>query len=414
MPDLTPRPSESSPSSEFRKAQQQVMKYRELIREHPEMLKSYADLAQVYLQEARVSGRHHLYIPIARHLLDEALRRDPNNFEALITKSSMLMTLHQFAEAKALAVRALAQFPRNAFAYGLLCDANVELGNYDDAVRASDSMNALRPDLRSYARASYLRELHGDIAGAEEAMFLAIRAGVQGQEDRAWAMYNLGNLYLNQGKLDTAEYIYKAILEERPNYGFALSGLASISNARSNHTEAIERLVKASQLSSEHIFIEQLADIYTAIGEKQSADAMNTKVIETFRQHEEGGWNIDREYAMFCANHGIDLQEAVKRAKREYERRPNNIDALDTYAWALHRSGESAEAIPFIERAMQLGTKRSELHYHAGMIYNAVGRRDRATAQLEIALKENPFLNVLYRDSARETLASMKHLALAR
>jgi hypothetical protein len=46
-------------------------------------------------------------------------------------------------------------------------------------------MMAIRPDLRSYSRVSYLREIFGDIPGAREAMLMAIQAGYPGQEETA-------------------------------------------------------------------------------------------------------------------------------------------------------------------------------------------------------------------------------------
>ena len=56
-------------------------------------------------------------------------------------------------------------------------DALVELGEYDEAVRVSDQLQSLKPGLSSYSRVSYLRELHGDHAGAIEAMQMAANAG---------------------------------------------------------------------------------------------------------------------------------------------------------------------------------------------------------------------------------------------
>ena len=50
----------------------------------------------------------------------------------------------------------------------------------------ADKMVSIRPDLRSYSRISYLREIHGDMPGAIEAMKMAIQAGYPGYEDRAW------------------------------------------------------------------------------------------------------------------------------------------------------------------------------------------------------------------------------------
>ena len=105
-------------------------------------------------------------------------------------------------------------------------------------------MLSIRPDLRSYSRAAHLREVHGDITGARRAMKLACDAGVIGLETRAWTLYQLGNLYLKEGKLDTAEYIYKGILEERADYSYALSGLAQIRSANKDYKSAIQFMLQ--------------------------------------------------------------------------------------------------------------------------------------------------------------------------
>ncbi|MEO5929385.1 MAG: tetratricopeptide repeat protein, partial [Candidatus Kapaibacterium sp.] len=349
-------------------------------------------------------------IPKARLVLDEALKYDPSNFGANITKASMLMTLHQFADAKALAEKAIQTNPASAFAYGVLCDANVELGKYDEAVKASDMMLSTRPDLSSYARASYLREIYGDRPGAISAMKMAADAGAPGTEERSWALYNLANLFLNQGKLDTAAFIYNGILEERPNYPYALNGLASVKAARKDYGDGIELLVKASQLAPEHLFFEQLSDIYLAMDQKDQAGTMEKRVLDAFEQHEKGGWNVDREYAIYCANHDIKLPEALMRAKRELDRRPDNIDVQDTYAWCLYKNGKAAEAVPYIEQAMRFKSDNPILHYHAGMIYTAAGNKGKAASELRAALRDNPYMNILYADDARKALDSMRKI----
>ena len=366
----------------------------------------YVELAQLFLQEARITGRHHEYVPEARATLDEALRIAPGNFDATITKASMEMTLHQFPEAKRLALQAIERNGYSAFAYGVLCDAHVELGEYAEAVEASDKMLAIRPDLRSYARASYLREIHGDPKGAVEAMEMAADAGAPGMEDRSWALYNLGTLFLNQGKLDTAAYIFNGILEERPNYPYALSGLASVRSAKGDYPGAIELLVKATRLSPEHLFVEQLSDIYLAMGSKAEAGTLERQALEAYRTHEQGGWNIDREYAAYCGNHDIDLAGALERAERDYKSRPNNIDANDTYAWLLYKNGRAGEAVPHAEAALRLGTEHPMVHYHAGMIYLAAGKGAEGARELRHAMKYNPHMGAPYTAEAIKALAS--------
>jgi tetratricopeptide (TPR) repeat protein len=407
MPDLFPRAGDSS-SVEFLKAQATVRHLREEIAKHPDELKNYIELAQVYIQGARVSGKHHEYFPIADGIIAEVLRRNPDNFEANVLKSGMMMTRHDFTNAKETIDKAIAKNPYNSGAYGVLCDADVELGKYDEAVNAVDKMMNARPDLRSYARASYLRELYGDRNGAIEAMKMAADAGASGQENREWALYNLANIFLNWGKLDTAEFIYKGILEERPNYAFAMAGLAMVNAARKNNSEAIALLVKASQVLPEHIFLEQLADLYQGMGQKDEAAQLEKKALDAFALHEKDGWNIDREYAAFCLNHNINIPEAKERAERQYKIRPANIDVLDTYAWALYKSGSASDAIPFMEQALRMKTINPNLHYHAGMIYAKAGNNDKAASELKLALSENQYLMPLTVDDAKSTLLKLE------
>ena len=406
-PDLFPRGGDTS-SVEFQKSQQTVRHLRDEIGKHPDVIKNYVEISQAYLQESRISGRHHDYFPIVDRIIAETLKRSPDNFEANVLRSGMMMTKHDFLTAKETIEKAISKNPFNSGAYGVLCDANVELGNYDEAVVAVDKMMSARPDLRSYARASYLRELHGDRNGAIEAMKLAADAGATGQENREWALFNLGNIFLNNGKLDTAEFIYKGILEERPNYAYAMSGLAMVNAAKKNFPAAVEFLVKASQVLPEHIFIEQLADLYLDMGQKEGAQQMEKKAIEAFMLHEKDGWNIDREYAAFCLNHDINIPESKTRAEKQFKSRPKNIDVLDTYAWALYKSGSANDAIAPIEEAMIMKALNPILHYHAGMIYTKTGNKLKAISELSLAMNENQYLSPITLESAKSTLASLQ------
>jgi tetratricopeptide (TPR) repeat protein len=319
------------------------------------------------------------------------------------------MTFHQFREAKELITKAIGINDFNAASYGILCDANVELGLYDEAVKACDKMLSIRPDLRSYSRASYLREIHGEKKAAIDAMLLAANAGVTGQENRAWTLYNLGKLFLEQGKIDSAKFIFDGILDERPNYPYALSGLANFYRFKKDCLKSIELLEKAYNYLQDHSFLEQIADNYKLIGNKDQEKKFADKALYEFKEHERDGWNINHEFAIFCLNHNINLKEALERAKEDYMLRPMNIDALDTYAWALHKNGRSAEAVKYINQAMRLNTNRATMLYHAGMIYYSITDKNLSEKYLNLALKENPFIIHSYANNANKILASFDY-----
>lgn len=408
LPGLTARRSEGGPAAEFLNAKKAVEYYQYEIRRKPEAVENYVQLAQIFLQEARVTGRHHEYFPKAQEALDQALRRHPNHFEALATKASMLLTLHRFAEAKQLAEQAQSRAPKAAFVYGILCDALLELGDYEGAVKACDEMLRLKPDLRAYARAAYLRELHGDREGAVQAMKMACDAGVFGQENRAWALYQLGMLYFNQGRPDTAAYIYNGILEERPNYAYALAGLAQINSVRGNAEQAIDLLKQAYRLLPDHGFLESLDDLYLDNGQAGKADETIKMILDNYAQHEEQGWNIDLEYARFCGDHDINLDEALRRSEREFAGRPHNIDALSVHGWLLHKSGKTAEALPLLEQAMRLRTPRPEIYFRAGLMAQVLGQNEKAKDYLEQALALNTHFSNTDARAARQVLAELK------
>ncbi len=378
MPDLLARRGDST-SGEYRKAQAAVAELRSKIKNHPEVAKQYSDLAGVYIQESRVSGFDHFYFPVANRLLDEALKKDAKYFDVFVLRASMQMTQHRFADAKETITKGLAINPNSSAAYGILADANTELGLYDQAVASIDKMMNARPDLRAYSRASYQREIRGDLDGAISAMKLAADAGAFGQENRCWTLYQLANLFLHEGKLDTAAYIYNGILQERPNFGFALSGLAMVAVAKHDYPTAISNLQKAIAALDSHSFMEQLADVYLASGDRTNAKLWEQKVLREFADHKKEGANIAREYAAFCADHNIELSDALASAEADYKSRPENIDACDTYAWTLYKNNRATEAKPIMEKALRMKSLNPTLYIHASMIAEATGDMAMAT-----------------------------------
>lgn len=362
------------PASEFVNVRASMDYYRERLQKQPEVVRNYVELAQLHLQQARVTGLEEEHIPAARRLLRDALSRDPDNFHALALKGSLMNTLHRFEEARVLALKLIARNEKSTFSYGILTDALVELGRYDEAVEACDRMLAIRPELPAYARASYLRQLHGDTDGAIEAMRLAAEAGVSGTESRAWALYNLGRLYLETGRIDTARFIFDGILEERPNYAFAIAGLAAVKAETGDYDGAAALYRQAYREEPRQEFLEGMLEVYTSSGKTSEAKATLEKIRRAYEDADRMGENVDMEYADFLAEHELDIDKAVRLARREYERRPDHLHALETYAWALHRAGRSAEAAPLIRKAMRFGTHDATMRGRADAIFRASAR----------------------------------------
>ncbi|HXV97405.1 MAG TPA: tetratricopeptide repeat protein, partial [Anaerolineae bacterium] len=142
-----------------------VVNLQDHLRLNPEDTTAYTQLGLALLQRARESGDASFYTQ-AEQALAEALKRDPQQFEAILGRGSLALARHNFTEALRWGEQALALNPYRGQVYGLIGDAQVELGQYEAAAKTIQKMVDTRPELASYSRVSYQRELHGDTAGA--------------------------------------------------------------------------------------------------------------------------------------------------------------------------------------------------------------------------------------------------------
>lgn len=173
--------------------------------------------------------------PRAEQAFGEALKRDPRQLDALAGQGSLALSRHKFADALRFGQAAHDINPNRAELYGIIGDAQIELGQYDAALDTIQKMVDTRPALNSYSRASYLRELQGDTAGAIEIMRKAVTSGVPGTENMLWTQVQLGHLYFNSGDLRSAEQTYQAALQLRPDYLYAFAGIARVQAARGEY-----------------------------------------------------------------------------------------------------------------------------------------------------------------------------------
>jgi tetratricopeptide (TPR) repeat protein len=104
---------------------------------------------------------------------------------------------------------------------------------------------------------------------------------------------------------------------------------------------------------------------------------------------------VDLETALFEADYG-QPEDALAAAQAAYDARPGNVFAADALAWALHKSGRHAEALPHSEQALSLGARPASFLYHRGMIAEAAGRPDEARRSLTEALEVNPHFSVAH------------------
>ena len=345
-------------SAEWQRTKRTAQQLIDKLQSNPKDIKAAIALTSLYIQEARITGNNMYYDAAALKYINQVLDNEPKNFEALTLKSILFLSQHHFADGLAIAKKAQKINPYNALIYGLLVDGNVEMGNYKAAVENSDKMCSIRPDIRSYSRISYLREIYGDYPGAIEAMKLAVGAGGAGDEPTEWARVQLARLYENIGDLKSAEMHYSIALNERPDYAYAEAGIGHIAMAAKDYPKAIAHYEKAARLINDYSIQEQLSQLHRMNGNSKKADSLLSTILAGMKndgkkgeRDESIGHYADRElaYAYLLKN---NTEDAMKHAKLEYDRRPENIDVNQTIAWVYYKRKEYDKALLFIKVAL--------------------------------------------------------------
>jgi len=378
---------------------------REILRQDPANVKALTQLGLNYLQKARETGDPSYY-GRAEEAFTKALVSSPQDVDALDGMGTLALARHRFVEALDWGERARAANPDRAYSYGVLGDAYLELGDYDRAIEHFQAMMDRRPDLGSYSRASYARELYGDIVGAIEAMQMAVRAGGPSTENANWARVQLGNLYFLQGDLDAALREYQTTLQIQPDYVHGEAGVARVLAARGDLQDAIERYRRVVERLPWVEYVVALGDLYQAAGQPEEARRQYDLVRAIAQLQRANGVNVDLEMTLFDLDHDQNLPEALAQAERLMATMPS-IRVADLYAWALYRNGRAAEALPIAQKALRLGTRDPLMLYHAGAIAAAAGQPDMARGFLEQALARNPHFSPRWAPEAQRLLVAL-------
>jgi tetratricopeptide (TPR) repeat protein len=359
-----------------------IAKLQATVRVAPGRADGYTLLAGAYLQKVRETGDAGFYAR-AGAAVDRALRLAPGDPAALTERGALALSRHDVRDGLVDARRALAAAPAVNKPYGVLVDALVELGRYDEAGRELQAMVDRRPDLAAYARVSYFRELHGDLAGAVRAMRAAISAGGDVPENEAYVQALLGGLELQRGQVAAAGRAFRASLSAVPAYVPGEAGLAKVDVAHGRLSRAIRRLrgVVARLPLPEHVVA--LAEAERAAGRASASRRDLALVRAEQRLLARSGVNTDTETAIFEADHGSPAR-AIALARRAWQAAPS-IRSADALGWALTRAGRAREALPWAAKALRLGSRDPALNLHAGLAALAAGDRQVAADRFAVA-----------------------------
>ncbi len=373
-------------------------------RDAPQNVDRLVALADAHLQAVRETGDFSHYLR-ADGVLHRAARVRPGDSGVQIGLANLALARHDFGAGLLRGRAARAAAPQTVRPYAVLVDALVELGRYQAAGRALQRMIDLRPNLASYARVSYFRELHGDLRGAVKAMRLAVSAGGGTAEGTAYVQTLLGGLEFGRGRLGRARRAYALALRSFPRYLAAEVGLARLDGARGRFPAAISRMRRVVVRLPLPEYVITLGELELAAGRRPAAKEDFALVDAERRLLAANGVNTDVEVALFEADHG-DARRGVALGRRAWRGAPS-VRSADALSWALTRAGRPRDGLRFARRAVRLGSRDPLLLTHAGLTAKLSGAPAPARRYLSRALADNPRFSPLWAPRARRALRAI-------
>jgi tetratricopeptide (TPR) repeat protein len=394
----------------------QIHTLQDQVKNNPGDYAGYDGLGSAFFQKARETGDI-AYYDFAEQTLKQALTLAPQDFRAsdpLVHMALVYMGEHRFSDALAYTQKAIATGSGNLAAFAIEGDAYTDMGDYDEAIAAYNTVQSLgrataSPLAVAYmsdSRLAYLRYLRGDSTEAIRLMKNAIAAALQTnvpRENLAWLYFELGERYFQTGDLENAELSYQSGITADSNHYRSLAGLAKVRAAQGRLEESSQLYQRSIAIIPFPVYVAELGDVYKKLGRVQEAQQQYDLVEYIGHLSALNRVLANRELALFYADHGIKLPEALRLARKELEVR-HDIYTWDTLAWVLYRNGRFDEASEAINKALVLHTDDPLLWFHAGMICHSLGKDSEAGDFLRRALTANPHFHVFQAETASRTL----------
>ncbi|HET9030839.1 MAG TPA: tetratricopeptide repeat protein [Candidatus Aquilonibacter sp.] len=353
----------------------------------------------------------------ARYYAERSVRLQPQgNTPARMALASVDLSYHDFARALRNEEDAFRGEPDNVAARAQIGSLQMELGRYRSAAATLAGIRSPRENPQVDAVRARLEELTGHLRSARARIDAAARTadGDIGDSayDRSWYHLRAGQLAFEAGDYAAASRQYRLSLSDFPDNALALMWQARLFRAQGRWQETLEAARRSAALYPLPQTLGYEADAQRALGDLAAARATDALIDAEQRLYNTNGIN-DRLLALYYASRGTHLEAALQAARRDMQKRGNEIYADDTLAWVLAKLGRWREAYGYSKLAMRTGVEDPEVRFHAGTIAMHAGHVAAGRALVAAALRLNPQFDPFEAPQARAELAAQKNRTAA-
>ena len=352
------------------------------------------ELAQLLLQTQHADQAVALLEDTARNV-----PKDPQVRESLIRA---YLAKRDFAAARMAAAELIASNPQSAtgpYLAGLAAEGDKRL---DDAQKDFEHALAIQP--RALEVLSALAHL--EIARGQTQQAITRVSNAAGTEATNAFIWNLlGELYLGQHDLPAANDALTRASKLSANWWVPRRNLALAKLAAKDTAGAVSEYEAGIKIAPQEV---GLATELALLQERQGRPDEAVATYEASYRSNPHSRAIANNLAMLLVTYRKD-RPSLDRARDLIKGFESSGEGslLDTNGWVHFKRAEYADALPQLERAVQLAPDSRVIHYHLGMAELQAGRTERARVDLQTAVSgAADFQGV---DEARTALASLKN-----
>ncbi len=388
-PAPSPVATTSATMSEIGERDTQIRVWKTALAQDPKSAIVLGQLAALYLQRARETGEDQNYNTSEEYARRSLALRTNRNGPTYVTLAAALVAQHRFVDAEQVAKNLVGFDPTIPQYRAQLGEIEMELGHYDAARLAFDSLYNMRTHLSIAPRLARWAEINGNTAYARKLLSDALADATTRRdlpkEQLAWFHLRVGDIDMRSGRMRSARSYFEAGLAIEPNDYRLLDAMSHLEAVEGNPKKAIEYGERGIAIKLDPATLGTIGDAYAAIGNGAQAEDYY-KTMEVAVAGQPGAYH--RAWSLFLLDHNRRVPEVLANVQKEIETR-KDVYGYDLLAWALHKEDRDREASAAMTQARRLGTQDAMLFYHEGMIDRALGENARARYFLTKALEIN-------------------------
>jgi len=367
---------------------------------------------EFYLQGRGYLQRHNRVesLESAVSVFERALERDPGYALAWAGKAEAQLRRYRrgrdprlLDEARSAALRAQELGESLAPVHFTLGLIRAEAGEHREAVQSFE--RALRSEPRNSDAA---RELANTLeaAGRYDEAEAAFRKAVELRPD-SWAAYTaLGAFCAGRGRFDEAAQYLSRVVELTPDNYAGYGNLGAVEFLRGHQEAAARALERSVVLRPTPNALANLGTLRFFGRRYDEAAALYQQAIDLAPADATLWANLG--HARHHGGHPAEAREPYARAAKllqaEIQRNPRDAASWSRLAMVEGASGYRRSSLGHIARALALQPRSGGVQFHAAMVYERAGQRDRALEAVRAALVAGHSLEELGRAPSLENL----------